>query len=193
MKKETIFERFAWPPADMFEDSPYWLNSHPDSDSLLLLKLFDDHDVLWNGAVIDSGCPRNDQNFKTISDWREGKIEGQFTSGSTFKPRSYSRSNENVEKRRFLVIESDVLNQDDICSVFNFCRKFLKLRAVVYTGGKSLHGWFDFPSNEVLDVLTLILPQWGCDPALFKASQPVRMPGVMRGEKWQALLYLDLK
>lgn len=192
IKKEVVFDQFAWPPADMFEESPTWLNTHPDADSLLFLKLWNDDDVLWNGAVMDSGCPRNRFNFKKVSDWRNSGIKGNFTSGSAFKENCFSRSNENVIQRKFLVVESDTLAQDQICAVFNFCRKFLKLRAVVFTGNRSLHGWMDFPSEKTFNVLQLILPQWGCDPALFKPSQPVRMPGIMRGEKWQALLYLDL-
>jgi hypothetical protein len=38
-----------------------------------------------------------------------------------------------------------------------------------------------------------ILPNLGCDPALFKPSQPCRLPGARRGDKTQALLYLDLE
>jgi hypothetical protein len=59
----------------------------------------------------------------------------------------------------------------------------------VDTGGKSLHGWFDMPKKAIFDELETILPLLGCDPGLFKPSQPCRMPGVPRGEKYQTLIY----
>ena len=40
--------------------------------------------------------------------------------------------------------------------------------------------------------LKTILPPLGCDPAMFKPSQPCRLPGVYRGPEMQALLYLDI-
>lgn len=192
IKKEEIFNKYEWNPADMWEDSPIRLSECPSNDSDLFLNLFEDHEVLWNGHVFDSGKPINRLNFKTISEWRNCKMKGNFTSPSIFKPESFERSNENVLYRKFFVIESDVLNQEKICAVFRWCCQFMKLRAVVYTGGKSLHGWFNFPSNQVLLILKQILPSLDCDPALFKSSQPVRMPGIKRGNKIQSLLYLNI-
>jgi len=192
MKKEDIFNNYEWSPADLWEESPERLVDCPKTDSKLFLNLFDDHDVLWNGDVDDSGWPINRFNFKTASEWRKSEIKGNFTCPSLFREGSYSRSNENVVKRKYLVVESDKLNQEKICAVFKFCSQFMKLRAVVYTGGKSLHGWFDFPSDAVFQVLKQILPSLDCDQALFKPSQPVRMPGVPRGTKIQSLLYLKL-
>lgn len=192
MKKEVILDKFQRDPCDYWEDSPIRLDDGPENDAKLFINLFKDDDVIWNGPVMASGCPINRFNFKKVWDWRNDMIEGNFTCPSTFKPETFSRSNENVMERRFLVIESDTLNQNDICAVFNFCSKFMNLRAIVYTGGKSLHGWFDFPSSLVFDSLKQILPPLGCDDALFKMSQPVRMPGVPRGTKTQSLLYLKL-
>ena len=66
--------------------------------------------------------------------------------------------------------------------------------AVVDTAGKSLHGWFDFTDCEpVLDELRLVLPALKCDPKLFTASQPVRLPGAERDGKMQRLVYLSGK
>lgn len=192
MKKEDIFKDYEWSPADMWEDSPERLIECPSTDSKLFLNLFEDHDVLWNGDVMESGQPINRLNFKTIVDWRNEEIKGNFTCPSLFKTDSFSRSNESVVKRKYLVIESDKLNQENICAVFKFCSQFMDLKAVVFTGGKSLHGWFVFPSDPVFQVLKQILPSLDCDEALFKPSQPVRMPGVPRGGKIQSLLYLKL-
>ena len=87
---------------------------------------------------------------------------------------------------------SDSLAKLEVLAVFNWMRAFARLRAVLDTGGKSLHGWFDFPAEQELRELRVILPALGCDPALFTASQPCRLPGARRGERWQCLLWLDL-
>jgi hypothetical protein len=187
---ETIFEIFAWSPDDMWEESPVRLIGDIERDSELFLKLFNSDDVVWIGDVTDTGHPGNTDNFRQVKEWTSDRFKN-FTCPSVFTPRSYSRSNANVLARRFLVIESDILTQDQICAVFKLCRRFMELRAVVYTGGKSLHGWFDYPEEATIRVLKQILPLIGCDEALFKASQPVRFPGVLRGDKYQSLLYLN--
>jgi hypothetical protein len=67
----------------------------------------------------------------------------------------------------------------------------LDLVAVVDTVGKSLHGWFVYPEMEhVVDELKLVLPALQCDPKLFTASQPVRLPGALRNGSFQRLVYL---
>jgi hypothetical protein len=119
-----------------------------------------------------------------------------FTCPSTFKTGTHSRCNDNVVQRRFLVVESDVLDRNQVCAVFHWLEQFTRLRAIVDTAGKSLHGWFDVPSDSTMDELKIILPVFGCDPALFKQAQPCRLPGALRTDrenKVQSLLYLDLE
>jgi len=68
----------------------------------------------------------------------------------------------------------------------------LKLVAIVDTGGKSLHGWFEFEEDLLTD-LKLVLPAYQCDPKLFTPSQPVRLPGILRDGvvgRYQKLVYL---
>jgi hypothetical protein len=66
----------------------------------------------------------------------------------------------------------------------------MNLRAVVDTAGKSLHAWFDYPPASIVEDLKIALPELGCDPKLFTASQPVRLPGALRDGKYQKLIYL---
>jgi hypothetical protein len=134
-------------------------------------------------------------HFLTPTQWAEkivrDGVRWPLTCPSTFRPGTYSRCNEAVLHRRFLVIESDVLNKDEMCAVISRCRQFMELRAVVDTAGKSLHAWFDYPDDDAIAELKIILPAIGCDPALFKASQPCRLPGAPRGDKVQSLLWFD--
>ena len=59
------------------------------------------------------------------------------------------------------------------------------------SAGKSLHGWFEYPDDEeVMNDLHLILPALKCDPKMLTPSQPARLPGAMRDEKRQRLIFL---
>jgi hypothetical protein len=86
-------------------------------------------------------------------------------------------------------------------AVINFLKQRLKLRAVVDTAGKSLHAWFDYPTDPQVAELRVILKELKCDEAMFRPSQPVRLPGVRRYNidkvsrtfmGIQSLLFLDL-
>ena len=190
-----ILKRYEWRLEKIIKDSP---ESLPEKDSAdgwkHIVGLFDDSDVVWIGNTYDSGSAQHQAHFRSATDWlKEKKITGQFTCPAAFKNASFSRSNDNVLHRRFLVVESDVLTKDQVGAVFKFLNDEvgLRLRAIVDTGGKSLHGWFDFPKKAILQELEVILPQLGCDPGLFKPSQPCRMPGAMRDGKYQRLIYLN--
>jgi hypothetical protein len=118
---------------------------------------------------------------------------GQYVCPAVFKEGSFSRGNANIVARRFLVVESDVLTKDQVGGVFSWLKGKvgLRLRAIVDTAGKSLHGWFDFPDPGVLEDLRVALPQLGCDAKLFTASQPVRLPGALRNGRYQKLVWLE--
>jgi hypothetical protein len=182
---------YKWDPADMFEQSPVRIGDAPSDQYKTLLSLFKPDDIVWIGAVKDSG--NHPQNFRAASEWLEmSEPVGQFITGSAFKSGTISRANENVEARRFLVVESDELSKAEIGAVFQLMRDLFKMRlyAVVDTAGKSLHGWFDpMPNPEWEKQLKAFLVPMGCDPATFKPSQPVRVAGAMREEKTQSLLW----
>ncbi len=176
-----------------------------------LSTLFHEDDTLWVGQPEETG------HYKYAPRWRRvkelllipGGPEGNFTCMSTFRRGVYSRSNSNVLSTPFLVVEGDKIlgdpktpeqkqsNRDACGAVFNWLQKSvgLRLRAVVDSGNKSLHGWFEMPPKSVYDELKIVLPAMGCDRAMFKPSQPVRAPGAVRtfpdgSSKFQSLIYL---
>ena len=192
----TILAQFRVADADLWEKSPVRLDGDIKNEWQQHLKLYKPDDVLWIGDVYSSGKPEHQSNFRSVSELlKESKCPGNFTCPVTFKNSVYSRSNENVLTRPYLVIESDTLSRGQMLSVIAWCQQFMRLRAIVDTGGKSLHGWFDYPPEASLVELKTILPAIGCDPALFKPAQPCRLPGAWRSEKsnFQHLRYLDLK
>ena len=159
-----------------------------------IVELFKKDVVIWIGNKFDSGSSNHAGNFKTAEEWlKTSGVVGQLTCPAGFRPNTISRSNENVLHRHFLVVESDVHSKDEVGAIFKWLRDEvgLNLRAVVDTANKSLHGWFDFPKQAVLDELRIILPQLGCDAGLFKESQPCRIPGALRDGKYQKLVFLD--
>lgn len=114
--------------------------------------------------------------------------------GSSFKPGSFRRSNENCNGQRFLVVESDTLAKDEVGAVFAYLNRRLRYRlhCIIDTAGKSLHAWFDAPRNKVLETrLKAGLMAFGCDPKVFTYSQPVRVPGAWRDGKLQRLVWLE--
>ncbi len=190
-----ILKRYRWTYEEIKTGSPVQLPEEEVADGWKrILGFFKPDDVVWIGDTFDSGKEEHQKNFRTVTQWLElDRVIGNFTCPATFKNDSFSRSNENVLHRRFLVVESDVLTKDQVGSVFRWLKDEvgLRLRAVVDTGGKSLHGWFEMPKKAAFDELQLILAQLGCDPGLFRPSQPCRMPGALRDGKYQTLIYLD--
>lgn len=194
--RETVLRDFRWPVAEITKSSPDTIPAIPAEQWPAHLALFRPDDVVWIGDIYDSGKPDHAVNFRRRDDWlNAATVPGCFTCPAVFKEGSFARSNDNVAARRFLVVESDVLKKDEVGAVFRWMKEQanLRLRGIVDTGGKSLHGWFDYPGEAEMADLRLILPEWDCDPKLFTASQPVRLAGAFRAEKnaWQTLLFLD--
>ena len=189
-----ILKSQQWTLETIRGDSPDAPETSAENQWKDIVRLFEDDDVVWIGDKWDSGSTEKQGHFQCVKTWLNGSgVAGQLTCPATFKVGSFSRSNENVLQRRFLVVESDVLSKDEIGAVFKWLRDKvgLRLRAIVDTAGKSLHGWFDYPKKSVVEELEIILPQLACDKGLFRASQPCRIPGALRDGRYQTLLYLD--
>lgn len=186
---------FRFSPSQWRDASPTVVPTDPQAHWALLLSLFDPNDVVWVAEDVrhsSAACDRFADRFRPVKDWlREDLAPGNFTCPATFKPGSHSRCDANICHRRFLVIESDELGKPEIGAVFRWLQADLHLHAIVDTAGRSLHGWFDFPSPDTLAELQAILPALRCDPALFRASQPCRLPGARRGDRFQHLLFFN--
>jgi hypothetical protein len=200
-----VLSEFPWPACEIFEASPDPLPERPTDNWRAFLGLFAPEDVVWVGEKINSGHKRNLPCFRTARDWlaRLASLSPcQFTCGSVFQPGGFSRSDGAVKHRRFLIVESDRpdIDKDAFGAIIRWLREEhgLALAAVVDTAGKSLHAWFRFPGSVPTEMLRIVLPAMGCDPKMFSASQPARLPGANRRDKegnqtgnFQTLLYLD--
>ena len=193
--KPELFDLFRWPFAEIVADSPLRVSERDAEDQFRTwLKLWPAHCHVWIGDVFSSGKPEHRTHFRPIADWYQiGPVMGNFTCGSSFKPGSFSRSNENCNGTRFMVVESDTLPKDGVGAIFAYLNRRLhfNLHAIIDTAGKSLHGWFDAPRTPRTEAhLKAALTVFGCDPKLFTYSQPVRVPGAYRNGKVQRIVWL---
>lgn len=191
-----MMDLFRWPFAEILASSPLQVCEREAEDQFRTwLRMWPAHATVWIGDVFSTGKPEHRTHFRPIADWyRIGPCMGNYTCGASFKPGSFSRSNENLNGQRFLVVESDTLAKDQVGAVFAYLQRRLRyqLHCIVDTAGKSLHAWFDAPRNKLLeDRLKAGLTAFGCDPKMFTYSQPVRVPGAFRDGKLQKLIWLN--
>jgi hypothetical protein len=166
----------------------------PEVHFVPILSLFDLNEFVWIGRdVYDSGSPGHKWRFRTPDDWiaSYGSL-GPYVCPNPFQPGSISRCEDAVMKRKYLVVESDELTHDETGAVFRALNeKVCRLRAVVDTAGKSLHGWFDYPTmGDACDHWNLLV-SLKCDPKMLNPSQPCRLPGMLRDGRYQRLIYFD--
>ena len=173
-----IVREHSWPHAEIAAHTPTDLPSE-DHWKLLLVALFRDEDVIWCGRDEKDSGPGHEDRFRPVAEWMsERTCPGPLVCPHPFRPGSCSRSNDNVVEPRYLIVESDHLSKDEIGAIFRWieAKIGLRLKAVVDTGSRSLHGWFEYPPPALLDDLKLILPLLGCDGKMFTLSQPCRLP-----------------
>jgi len=198
-REATRIFTLDWLPADLLHDSPVILDSAKPGWHLLLSRLFPADAILWIGNPTDSG-PGHESHFQPWPDWMESYPDAParpMTCPDTFQPGTFSRSARNVHSSPFLVVEADEAIghkpatpaeraeniRRNLC-LLRWLREELQwnLRAVIHTGGKSCHGWFDRPPPEHISELKAIAPALGIDASVFTPAHPVRLPG-MRHEK----------
>jgi hypothetical protein len=194
----TIQRDMPWPEAEIIEAGMVSDWTPEEQSHTFLATMFQPDDTVWLGNVWDSGINKRTKEkftnrFRTVTEWRKLLPAYEFTSHCTFKAGSFSRSDESLAERRYMVVESDELSRDEIGAVFRWLMgRDLRLRAVVYSGKRSLHGWFDYPGDADIRELKAILHGLQCDPSTLRASQPVRFAGRKRKDTGniQKLLYL---
>ena len=190
----TMLRQHRWPLDEIKAASPVAIPEARHEQTQLLLRAFASEDVVWIGDRKDSGHESHAVHFKTAAEWLTlGEVDGPLICPVTFKPGCVSRSNDNVLARRFLVVESDHLGKDEVGAVFSWLQTAVELPlvAIVDTAGKSLHAWFQWQNEDELDDFKIVLPALQCDPKLFTTSQPVRLPGGLRDDRVQSLVYFD--
>jgi hypothetical protein len=198
----------------LWESSPVRLDWPRDEDAIRFLEaLFLPEDLLFIGNQYDKGTPG--ESIRSCREWMEyfksGKTAGPFIcinplSGLIANSKTGNpsfRCDAAVKTFRFCLVEFDNLTKDE---QVNFWAKIkLPAKALVDTGGKSIHAWLDvsrLSSVSNLDqwqtqikqrLYDNILKNFGVDGACSNPSRLSRMPGIMRpgNEKYQSLMWLS--
>lgn len=197
--------------ADLWHASPIRFDHPEAAPHDFIASLFKPDDILWLGDDRrDSGKPKHAANFKNCREWLKLDILPQRIAAGTFHPGSISRGKESVKTAPFIIIESDDLighkpstpedrerNKALSSALIGYAQDKLglKLRAVIDTGGKSLHAWFDRPSERELNALRKMAAGLRIDKSILESCQasPLRMPHCIH-EKTNTparLLYLN--
>jgi hypothetical protein len=101
----------------------------------------------------------------------------------------------NTCERWFLVVEFDHASQDDQARLHFELAKSQELRMLVYSGNKSIHGWYDVyrkPEKETKQFMKQAT-QLGADPMTWIRCQYVRFPGGVNSKtkQKQEILYYN--
>jgi len=197
--------------ADYFHESPMCLEASHDAQARQMIEwLFNPDDLLWMGSVYDSNKPQHRANFRPAKEWLHVPQLPSRLSAGTFREGSISRSRANLATQPYLIIESDDLighkpttdeerevNRQLNAALMSFLtdRFHLELRALIDTGGKSLHGWFTHPGEETALALAKLLDGLAIDSAVFHRAScaPLRAPGCLHEVtgNYASLYYLD--
>lgn len=197
--KEFIYENFAWPVSEIevsSEEGPW----KPDVQTAQFIwSLFTPDETIWLGEPTETG-PAYWSHFQPSNVWAHRDTVPQFICPNPLVPGSNSRTAKCLSDKRYFVIECDHAHEDpginrDRCgAVFRYAmdqKKNLKLRAIVDSGNKSLHGWFEYPGDDDYEWCRKVLPVLGADPATMRLAQPVRTPGALRDNgRIQSLIWL---
>jgi hypothetical protein len=178
------FRPASWPPTPIEMAAPEFLKR---------LDVFKRVDHIWIGNERDSGQPKYATHFRTLAEWQKAppRRDWAFTCGAAFIPGSFSRSNANVKALRALILESDALGGADTYAVARWIEEnfSLPLLAMVYSGNKSLHCYFNHPGAEWLGLYRPTLVEAGfCAASLRSPAQPMRLANQVRNNN--AIQYL---
>lgn len=144
---------------------------------------------------------------KRLSKWTSKQVSNQQfivpnpmknKTGRTQSGKKSPKCNDNILHREHLVVEFDgVACKDRQLGIFSYLSNYALLKMVLYSGGKSIHGWFHCgcsKGQKNWEQFFAIACLFGADKAMATISQYCRLPNARRdnGSK-QSLLYFDPK
>jgi hypothetical protein len=204
----ALVRKWTWNLADLRKDSPL-APDEGDCPRAFLLTRFRPHALVWTGQVHDSGEHHADR-WKTVWKWLHEPAAniGPMVTPSTWKPGTVSRKRENVASSPYLVLDFDgragwkPRDQADLdrhiaesLAIVRWLKedRLWNLAAIIHTGNKSIHAWFDHPGDTIVDSIKPSLKTLGIDPSLIgHPEHPARLPGQVHAKsgKMSRVLWL---
>ncbi len=166
--------------ADLWERSPRRFEDNDCHAEEIIDALFPDNPLLccaWANDRFDTR-PREDWRGQLGDLARIVPSPMSKRRGLTKDYRTSTHTLDNTGPRRFIVTEFDTGTLDEQAALLLHLNRHLPLVCVVFSGNKSLHGWFPvtgLPEPTVREFFTYGVAL-GADPALWTKSQFVRMP-----------------
>ena len=194
-RREAII-REGYSLADLWQESPCPLENNENHAEEIIDQLFPGNPLLC------CGTRKSWVSTRPREDWR-GKLSSlQFIVPSPMSARTgftqdgqvSQRALSNTGPRRFLVVEFDADSTDDHAALLRHLSGEAPLALAVYSGGKSLHGWFfcERQPEQQVQAFMRYAVSLGADPATWTRNQLVRMPDGTRddGER-QGIYFFD--
>ncbi len=206
-----IVEEYAWDEYDMWEASPLRLEAPSHDDWKHFLRLWPDtgHNI-WIGCVYDTGGEEHHAHFRTKEEW----LKLDTPPGHRIAPATFhhgpSRTLDAVATTPFMVVDIDSAigfkptKPGDIAANKAAGRALIRwmveacglhLLAVLDTGSKGLHAYFQRPPDDQIRAWQSIANSLGIDKGILaNHAAPLRLPGCLH-EKTALparLVFLDL-
>jgi len=182
-------------PMPLFRNSAMFLNSlyRPREKTLVFTDFQSQGQIVFEaGTVWSPPLPTEAQEGAWFL---INPVDGAFYPNPRQENKPSRRSEESITSWRYLLLESDVADQNDWLSCL--AQLPLKIVAIYSSGGKSIHALvrldatskadWDRQRNEIKPIVVTL----GADESALTAVRLSRLPGVRRGEKLQRLLYLN--
>ena len=173
-----------WSLVDMFEDSPH--RPWGCKPAEIINMLFDPEELVCCGSVRRfMALPAKE--WLNITDIGDQIVPNpsRVNVGINMNGNPSQHCRDATGRRKYIVVESDdeSLSFDEKASVIRYLRDEAraKLKMVVHTGGKSLHGWFKATGDSHIDwEFMRIACLLGADPRMWLPEQLARTPNAIR-------------
>jgi hypothetical protein len=194
--------RYHGHEADLWEASRIRIDWPPGEGASRLLEfLYEPDELLFIGE-------RYGKTIRSAGEWIEhfkqgGEVPAHIIpnpltgeTGLTKDGKPSRRADSCVRSHRFAIVEFDSLSREDQIRFWAGAK--LPVAALIDSGGKSIHGWVRVDCADAEEwereieekLFGEMLTPLGVDSSCRNESRLSRLPGHLRGEKWQRILYL---
>jgi hypothetical protein len=181
---------------DLKQRSPVkWNNGNPHTEEVIDI-LFPGNPLLCVGLTNCNFDTRLRESWRGRLSRRQFIVPSPMTKdvGMTKDGKRSRHTLDNTGPRRFLVTEFDKGTFDEQAAILAHLGNYAPLAMIVYSGSKSLHGWFfvQVQPDSKIESLFLYAVSLGADRATWTRSQFVRLPDGQRNNgKRQEVIYFN--
>lgn len=172
-RNQTIID--AWASKGSLDALKRRSSPIPTKPETILEDLYRDEDLLHISPDIFH------DTIKSRSEWVAGGLQGmQYFCPCIFKGTEKGRLAENIDRRKYIVFETDEMPKDwdSQCGLIDRLSQELDLIMVTASGNKSLHALFNAntPCKDRIQKFTDLVVTLGGDHAVLRPTQMVRFP-----------------